>query len=65
MLRLKGCPRCKGDILIDRDHLSWYEQCLQCGYQRDFQVSEKTNDTGKKGVNKYSSREGLATKVAK
>jgi hypothetical protein len=48
MLRLKGCPRCKGDILIDRDHLSWYEQCIQCGYLRDFEVSGKANGNGKK-----------------
>ncbi len=51
MLRLKGCPRCKGDILIDRDHLSWYEQCIQCGYQRDFQVSDEANGNGKKDKN--------------
>ena len=48
MLRLKGCPRCKGDILIDRDHLSWYEQCIQCGYLRDFEVSDEANGNGKK-----------------
>lgn len=35
MLRFKSCPRCKGDVLIDKDVYGWYEQCLQCGYQRD------------------------------
>ncbi len=35
MLRFKSCPRCKGDVLIDRDVYGWYQQCLQCGYQRD------------------------------
>lgn len=40
MLRLKSCPRCKGAVLIDRDHNGWYEQCLQCGYQRDLNVVE-------------------------
>ncbi len=35
MLRFKSCPRCKGDVLIDKDEYGWYEQCLQCGYQRD------------------------------
>lgn len=34
MLRLKSCPRCRGDVVIDRDLDGWYEQCLQCGYQR-------------------------------
>jgi hypothetical protein len=35
MFRFKSCPRCKGDVLVDRDYYGWYEQCLQCGYQRD------------------------------
>ncbi|MEE8318411.1 MAG: hypothetical protein V3R36_02100 [Dehalococcoidales bacterium] len=35
MLRFKSCPRCRGDVLIDRDVYGWYQQCLQCGYQRD------------------------------
>ena len=34
-LKLKGCPRCNGDIFIDRDIYGWYEQCLQCGYMSD------------------------------
>ena len=37
MLRLKSCPRCKGDIVRDRDQWGWYEQCIQCGYLRDLQ----------------------------
>ena len=37
MLRLKGCPRCKGDIVLDKDHYGWYEHCLQCGYLRDLE----------------------------
>lgn len=32
MLRLKSCPRCRGDICIDRDVYGWYEKCIQCGY---------------------------------
>ena len=35
MWRLKSCPRCKGDVRIDWDYYGWYEQCVQCGYQRD------------------------------
>ena len=35
MLKLKSCPKCKGDIMVDRDSYGWYEQCLQCGYLRD------------------------------
>ncbi len=28
--RLKGCPRCGGDVILDRDE----SQCLQCGFDR-------------------------------
>ena len=35
MWKLKACPRCRGDVFIDRELDSWYEQCLQCGYQRE------------------------------
>ncbi len=33
--RLKGCPRCNGDMFTDRDIDGWYEHCLLCGYTRD------------------------------
>jgi hypothetical protein len=45
---LKECPRCKGSIFIDRDHLGWYEQCLQCGYQRDLPTPEEATGHGHK-----------------
>lgn len=38
MLRLKCCPKCKGDVLLDKDYYGWYEQCLQCGYLRDLET---------------------------
>jgi len=36
-LRLRDCPRCGGDIALDRDHWGWYEVCVQCGYMHDLQ----------------------------
>ncbi len=30
--KLKSCPRCGGDMFIERDLDFWYEQCLQCSY---------------------------------
>ena len=27
----KRCPKCGGNIFLDRDLYDWYEQCLQCG----------------------------------
>ena len=37
VMRFKSCPRCKGDIRLDRDHYGWYEECIQCGYMHDLQ----------------------------
>jgi hypothetical protein len=65
MLRLKSCPRCKGDIFIDRDHLGWYEQCIQCGYQHDLKVSDEAKGHGKKVYMNTRGRRGLTTEVTK
>jgi len=50
--RLKSCPRCGGDISIDRELDGWYEQCLQCGYQRAIsstgEVYRRSGDKEKK-----------------
>lgn len=35
MWRVKGCPRCGGDILIYTYHDVKHESCLQCGYHRE------------------------------
>ena len=59
MWRLKSCPKCKGDVFIDRDYEGeWYEQCLQCSshrympsvvdMQRDL-VGQETVSTKKRG----------------
>ena len=32
MWNFKSCPRCQGDMFLDRDQDSWYEECLQCSY---------------------------------
>ncbi len=41
MLLLKSCPKCKGDVVEERDHYGSYTQCLQCGYLRDLQPVAK------------------------
>ncbi len=33
MWRFRCCPRCKGDLWIEKDFDGWYERCLQCGYE--------------------------------
>lgn len=35
MLYLKGCPRCHGDLYLDRDAHGAFRQCLQCGWIQD------------------------------
>ena len=36
MWKLKGCTRCGGDLLIEKDlFYGWHEKCLQCGFSRD------------------------------
>ncbi len=33
--KLKSCPRCGGDVYLDRDLNNWYEQCLQCSFRQE------------------------------
>jgi len=33
--KLKGCPRCMGDLFVSQDMDGWYEQCLQCSFRRE------------------------------
>ncbi len=32
------CPKCGGNLYLDRDYNGWYEQCLQCAYMKDLAV---------------------------
>ncbi len=32
MLLLKGCPRCHGDLALDRDARTAFLYCVQCGH---------------------------------
>ena len=34
MFKLKGCPRCGGDLREERDKYGTYEICLQCGFHK-------------------------------
>ena len=36
------CPKCGGNLYLDRDHIGWYEQCLQCAYIKDLGVVYKS-----------------------
>jgi len=28
----KRCPKCGGNIYLDRDYYGWFEKCLQCSH---------------------------------
>ena len=32
------CPKCGGNLYLDRDYNGWYEQCLQCAYMKDLAI---------------------------
>ena len=41
MVHLKDCPRCRGDMYIERDIYGAYKECLQCGYMIDLPKPSK------------------------
>ncbi len=53
--RLKACPRCSGDVFIDRDMDGWFEQCLQCSFRRGLKELNEFRKTavavGDKNIN--------------
>jgi len=51
MRRFNRCPRCKGNVLLDKDQHGWYEQCLQCGYIRDLKSIVDTEKQPIQGEN--------------
>jgi len=34
----RRCPKCGGNLYIDKDHHGWYEECLQCSYMKDLEA---------------------------
>jgi hypothetical protein len=37
MLSWQSCPKCKGNIYIDRDVYGWFVECLMCGFSHDLE----------------------------
>lgn len=48
MWKFRSCPRCGGDIFIDRDADGWYKECLQCGSLHHMPSTIKVHQHGKK-----------------
>ncbi|MBN1191182.1 MAG: hypothetical protein JXA46_15605 [Dehalococcoidales bacterium] len=38
MMKIHGCKKCGGALVLDKDEFGWYEQCIQCGYTHDIPV---------------------------
>jgi len=34
----RRCPKCGGNLYIDKDYHGWYEECLQCSYMKDLEA---------------------------
>ena len=50
MWKLKGCPRCGGDLFVDWDQHVWYEHCLQCGYRGELKsIADNRKQAVQKG----------------
>ncbi len=44
--KLKSCPRCTGDLFIQREMDGWYGECLACGYRKDVSNLVTVNTLG-------------------
>jgi len=34
----RRCPRCGGNLFLDRDYNGWYLECIQCSYTRELEI---------------------------
>ena len=56
MIHLKGCQRCKGDMIESVDKDGDYMDCLQCGYQT-YSGKPPDNPNAKDGWRKKKRKE--------
>jgi DNA-directed RNA polymerase subunit M/transcription elongation factor TFIIS len=35
---IRRCPKCGGNLYLEKDFNGWYEQCLQCAYTKDLKI---------------------------
>ncbi len=38
MFYFKGCPRCKGDVYVEKDSYGTYRKCIQCGRMQELEL---------------------------
>ena len=44
--KLKSCPKCNGDLFLQREATGWNEVCLACGYRKDISNLITVNTLG-------------------
>ena len=63
---LKRCPKCEGNLMLEKDNYGLYEQCLQCGYIHDLQIVVKFNQQhgeANKGLEAMESAEEIGPSI--
>ena len=50
MVIFKACPRCRGDMHVNRDFYGDYRECLQCGLMEDIISPERAKLLEEVGV---------------
>ena len=45
MIRLKGCPRCRGDLLRESDIYGERWVCLACGHEEEIGRARRPGET--------------------
>ena len=39
LIFLKACPKCGGDLIVERDSYGRYSKCLQCGRSEELEAA--------------------------
>ena len=47
------CPKCGGNLFLDRDYNGWYEQCLQCAHMKDLAVVYQKKGKTAQGLKEF------------
>ena len=54
MWTFNKCPRCHGNMFLEKDEFGWYEQCLQCSHSQElpstYEFNRKLAQREKKAV---------------
>ncbi|MFQ6027112.1 MAG: hypothetical protein ACE5Q6_06450 [Dehalococcoidia bacterium] len=46
MFYFKACPKCSGDLYLDKDQYGTFVECVQCGLVRDVKLNQAFNEVG-------------------